>query len=92
MYQRILQGSLYERVAPELNGQTVEEICDRLMETATPAQVLYTLKRLEQAGYLCEGAGVAMGKNTRRWDRQECLSSSATRPRSGRCRAWTQQP
>jgi oxazoline/thiazoline synthase len=54
MHQSVLQGRLYELVAPCLDGRPVEEVCTRLSDQATPAQVFYTLTQLEKRGYLTE--------------------------------------
>jgi len=54
-FQTVLQGRLYEIVAPWLDGRSVEAVCRQLAGQASPAQVFYTLKQLEQDGYLCEG-------------------------------------
>ena len=51
-HQTVLQGSLYEAVAPWLDGRTVEEVCAALRGDLTPAQVFYTLNQLEKRGYL----------------------------------------
>ncbi len=53
-YQTVLQGRLYEAVAPGLDGCSVEAVCSRLAPQLSPAEVLYTLQKLEQNGYLCE--------------------------------------
>jgi ribosomal protein S12 methylthiotransferase accessory factor len=53
-HQTVLQGSLYELVAPCLDGRPVEEVCARLSGQATPAHVFYTLAQLEKRGYLTE--------------------------------------
>jgi ribosomal protein S12 methylthiotransferase accessory factor len=53
--QIVLQGRLYELVMPHLDGRPVEEVCRQLADAATPAQIFYTIKNLEQKGFLCEG-------------------------------------
>jgi ribosomal protein S12 methylthiotransferase accessory factor len=61
--QTVLQGRLYEMVAPCLDGRSVEEICAQLRDCASPAHVLYTLERLDQKGYLAEDdAGLPPGE------------------------------
>ncbi|MGE5192189.1 MAG: TOMM precursor leader peptide-binding protein [Deltaproteobacteria bacterium] len=52
--QTVLQGRLYELVAPRLDGRPVEEVCADLRTQASPAQVFYTLTQLEKKGYLAE--------------------------------------
>src|SRR5271155_848035 len=54
LHQAVLQGRLYEIVAPCLDGRPVEEVCARLDGQATPAHVFYTLAQLEKRGYLAE--------------------------------------
>jgi bacteriocin biosynthesis cyclodehydratase domain-containing protein len=61
-HQTVLEGKLFEMVAPWLDGRPVEEICDRLRGQATPAHVFYTLAQLEKRGYLTE-ASVAAGRS-----------------------------
>src|SRR6202453_1914518 len=53
-HQTVLQGSLYEAIAPCLDGCSVEEICARVHGKATPAHVFYTLAQLEKRGVLQE--------------------------------------
>jgi ribosomal protein S12 methylthiotransferase accessory factor len=55
-HQTVLQGRLFEQVAPCLDGRPVEAICEQLRGQATPAQVFYTLSRLEKREYLAEAA------------------------------------
>ena len=59
LHQAVLQGSLYEIVAPCLDGRAVEEVCASLRGQATPAHVFYTLAQLEKRGYLAEAACAA---------------------------------
>ena len=54
MSQKVLQGRLYELVAPCLDGRPVEEASARLRGGVSPAQFYYTLGQLEQKGYLAE--------------------------------------
>ena len=53
--QLVLQGRLYELVASCLDGAPAEELCARLRGRASPAEVYYTLGRLEQKGCLMDG-------------------------------------
>lgn len=53
-HQTVLQGRLYEVIAPWLDGRSIEEICAQLGEQLSPAQVFYTLKQLEQRGFIAE--------------------------------------
>ena len=51
----LLRGRLYELVAPRLgDGRSADEVCAELRGQASPAEVYYTLSRLEQKGYLCD--------------------------------------
>jgi ribosomal protein S12 methylthiotransferase accessory factor len=54
LHQTVLEGRLFELVAPCVDGRPVEEICHVLRDVATPAQIFYTLGRLEKRGYLVE--------------------------------------
>ncbi len=63
MSQTVLQGRLYELVAPCLDGRPREEVSAQLRGWASPAQVYYTLGQLEQKGYLAESDdGVSPGE------------------------------
>ncbi len=53
--QLVLQGRLYELVASCLDGSPAEEVCARLRGQASPAEVSYTIARLEQKGCLTDG-------------------------------------
>jgi ribosomal protein S12 methylthiotransferase accessory factor len=54
MLQTVLQGELYELVAPRLDGSPVEDVCAQLQDRTSPAQVFYTVGQLEKKGYLTE--------------------------------------
>lgn len=54
MSQRVLQGRLYELVAPCLDGRPLAEVAARLRGRISPAQLYYTLGQLEKKGYLAE--------------------------------------
>jgi ribosomal protein S12 methylthiotransferase accessory factor len=53
--QTLLQGRLYELVAPCLDGRSVDAICDQLRGQTSPAEIYYTLAQLERKGYLADG-------------------------------------
>ncbi len=53
--QRVLQGRLFELVAPCLDGRPAEEVCARLRGKASPAEVVYTVAQLERKGCLADG-------------------------------------
>lgn len=77
--QRGLQGRLYELVAPRLDGRPVESVCKELAGTASPAQVFYTLKKLEQYGYLCESEDSLSAEEAALWTLQGIDPSAAAR-------------
>ncbi|MBI4862977.1 MAG: TOMM precursor leader peptide-binding protein [Candidatus Riflebacteria bacterium] len=52
--QVVLQGRLYELVAPLLDGRPVPEICAALRSRVPPTHVFYTLEHLEKKGHLTE--------------------------------------
>jgi len=52
--QAVLQGRLYELIAPLVDGRPIEELCEALRGQAPPSQVFFTLRKLEDAGFLCE--------------------------------------
>lgn len=54
MQQTLLQGRVYEAVAPLLDGRPVEAVCRELAGWVPPTHVFYALNRLEQSGVLCE--------------------------------------
>jgi len=68
--QTVLQGRLYELVAPALDGRTVEEICESLRDRATPAEVFYTLRKLDERGCLCEWDDVLAAPEATFWSAQ----------------------
>jgi ribosomal protein S12 methylthiotransferase accessory factor len=65
--QTLLQGRLYELVAPCLDGRPVEQVCVQLRGQASRAEVYYTLKRLEQRGCLCEAVDGTQTAETAHW-------------------------
>src|SRR5258707_406182 len=52
--QTVLQGQLYEQVAPLLDGRPLERVRQQLSGRLAPARLYYTLNVLAQKGYLCE--------------------------------------
>jgi len=58
-HQTVLQGWLYEVIAPRLDGRPVEDLCAELRGRVMAAQVYYTLNQLEKKGYIAEGGGDA---------------------------------
>jgi len=78
-HQTILQGSLYELVAPCLDGSMVEEVCNRLVGQATPAQIIYTLIQLEKRGYLAEADAPRPTAESALWAEQQVDPTAAAR-------------
>ncbi len=54
MSQKVLQGRLFELVAPCLDGRTLEDVFGGLRGRISRAELYYTLGQLEQKGYLAE--------------------------------------
>src|SRR6202042_1034608 len=75
----VLQGSLYELVAPCLDGRTVEEVCARLRGQATTARVFYTLTKLEKRGYLAEADDARPAAESALWAEQQVDPAAAAR-------------
>jgi bacteriocin biosynthesis cyclodehydratase domain-containing protein len=71
LQQVVLQGRLYELVAPQLDGRPVEEICDRLRGEASAAQVFYTLAQLDKRGCLAEAADDCPAAESALWAEQD---------------------
>ena len=79
LHQAVLQGSLYELVAPCLDGRPVHEVCARLHGQATPAHVFYTLAQLEKRGYLAEADDTRPAAESALWAEQQVDAAVATR-------------
>src|SRR6202050_2060415 len=79
LHQTVLQGSLYELVAPCLDGRPVEEICARLHGQTTPAHVFYTLAQLEKRGYLAEADDARPTAESALWAEQQVDPAAAAR-------------
>jgi ribosomal protein S12 methylthiotransferase accessory factor len=77
--QVVLQGRLYELVAPCLDGRPVEAICDQLRDQATPAQVFYTLAQLEKRGHLTEATDLRPADESALWAEQQVDVAAAAR-------------
>ncbi len=52
--QSLLRGRLYEQVVPQVDGRSIEDICDQLKNNITSAEVYFVLGQLDKKGYLCE--------------------------------------
>ena len=77
--QDVLQGSLYELIAPCLDGRAVEEVCAQLRGQATPAHVFYTLAQLEKRGYLAETDNARPAAESAWWGEQQVDPAAAAR-------------
>jgi ribosomal protein S12 methylthiotransferase accessory factor len=77
--QTVLQGRLYELIAPCLDGRSPKEVCDQLRGRASPAQVLYTLTQLERKGYLTESDGALPPGDAALWSAHQIDPATAAR-------------
>ncbi len=78
-HQVVLQGRLYELVAPCLNGRSVEEVCAQLRGQVTPAEVFYTLTQLEKRGHLTETDDARPAAESALWAEQQVDPAAAAR-------------
>ncbi|QDU94141.1 TOMM precursor leader peptide-binding protein [Lignipirellula cremea] len=76
--QLVLQGSLYEKVVPLLDGRSVEEICLALRDEVAPAQVIFTIRNLERRGFLCEKSEAMPAGHAALWEVQGIEPTSVT--------------
>ena len=68
----VLQGELYCRLAPLLDGRhTADDLVDALADEASPAEVYYALGRLEQGGYVIAADGTQSPAHAAFWDALE---------------------
>jgi ribosomal protein S12 methylthiotransferase accessory factor len=77
--QTLLQGRLYELVAPWLDGRTAEDVCERLRGKASPAQVYYALAQMERKDYLCEKEEALPAGQAALWSSQQVAPAAAAR-------------
>ncbi|MGE5195413.1 MAG: TOMM precursor leader peptide-binding protein [Deltaproteobacteria bacterium] len=75
----LLQGRLYELVAPHIDGRPADEICDRLAADATAAEVYFTLAQLERMGFLDEADDAPPAVDAAWWSMQQIDPRSAAR-------------
>ena len=68
--QTVLQGQLYEQVAPLLDGRPLDQVREQLRDRLAPARLYYTLNVLEQKGYLCEAGENAAADDGALWSLQ----------------------
>ncbi|HUQ69188.1 MAG TPA: TOMM precursor leader peptide-binding protein, partial [Planctomycetaceae bacterium] len=65
--QTVLQGRLYEVVAPLLDGRPVEEVCGELRGEVTPSQIFYTVNKLDGSGYLYDDGQAIVRSDAAAW-------------------------
>lgn len=65
--QTVLQGRLYEVVAPLLDGRPVEEVCGELRGQVTPSQIFYTVNKLDGSGYLYDDGQAITRSDAAAW-------------------------
>jgi len=78
-HQVVLQGRLYELIAPCLDGRSTEDVCAYLRGQATPAQVFYTLAQLEKRDYLTEADDSRPAAESALWAEQQIDLAAAAR-------------
>ncbi len=77
--QTVLQGRLYELVASGLDGRPPQDLCDQLRGQASPAEVYYTVARLEQKGLLAESEDAVPAGEAALWSIQGIDPTAAAR-------------
>ncbi len=77
--QVVLQGRLFELVAPCLDDRPVEAVCESLHGRVTPAQVFYTLNHLEKREFLTEAADPRPAGESALWGEQGVDAAQAAR-------------
>ncbi len=77
--QTVLRGRLYELVAPQVDGSTADEICDRLAANASPAEVYFTLAQFEKKDCLAESDRALSREDSAWWSLQLVDSPTASR-------------
>ncbi|HWE35269.1 MAG TPA: TOMM precursor leader peptide-binding protein [Isosphaeraceae bacterium] len=78
--QTLLKGRLYELVVPWVgDGRTPDDLCDRLRDRASAAEVYFVLGQLETKGYLCEQAGSLPDEEAALWSSQQVDPAEAAR-------------
>jgi ribosomal protein S12 methylthiotransferase accessory factor len=75
--QALLRGRLYEQVVPWIGGRSIEDICDRLHEQISRAEVYYVLGQLEKKGYLCEEESSLPPGESALWSAQQVDPATA---------------
>ena len=75
----VLKGSLYELLAPLMDGQhSVDEIVDLLQEQASTAEIYYALMLMAQKGYLVEADDSLPSSIAAFWDTLNVQGTNAT--------------
>lgn len=77
--EALLRGRLYEQVVPLVDGHTPDEICERLSEQVSAAEVYFTLGQLEKKGYLCEDEVRLPAAQAALWSAQQVDPGTAAR-------------
>jgi ribosomal protein S12 methylthiotransferase accessory factor len=77
--QTLLRGRLYELVAPCLDGQTADDVCNQLRGKAAPAEVYYALAQLARKDYLCEEDDALPAGQAALWSSQQVAPGAAAR-------------
>src|SRR5262245_11478366 len=74
----LLQGRLYELVAPYIDGRrTVDDIADLLRGQAAPSEVYEAVAHLEREGHLAEGEETMPAGEAALWALQEIVPQTA---------------
>jgi ribosomal protein S12 methylthiotransferase accessory factor len=66
-------------VAPWLDGRTADDVCDRLRDKASPAEVYYALAQLERKDFLCEEEEALPANQAALWSSQQVAPEVAAR-------------
>jgi ribosomal protein S12 methylthiotransferase accessory factor len=79
-HQILLKGRLYELVVPCVgDGLSADELCDRLQDQASAAEVYFVLNQLEAKGFLCEQQGPLPADEAALWTSQQVDPFEAVR-------------
>ena len=78
--QTLLKGRLYELVVPCVgDGLSTDDLCDRLQDRASAAEIYFVLNQLEAKGFLCEQRGPLPDDEAALWAAQQIDPSQAAR-------------
>jgi bacteriocin biosynthesis cyclodehydratase domain-containing protein len=78
-HEILLRGPLYEQVVPWVGGHSTDEICERLSEQVSAAEVYFVLGQLEKKGFLCEEEASLPAAEAALWSLQQVDSGTAAR-------------